>query len=81
MEGQTYREVRKEFDFLLQTHMEDGAEKFALIQADIKQLRTDMRAFTDAWQQARGVVTFIKWIVSIAGGVTALFLFIKDHIK
>jgi len=75
------QDIRREFDFLLQTHREDEAEQFALIQADIKQLRTDMRAFTDAWQQARGVVTFIKWVVSIAGGITAFLLFIKDHIK
>jgi len=49
--------------------------------ADIKELRNEMTAFTEAWQQAKGVVTFVKWVVSIAGGVTAFLLFIRDHIK
>jgi len=81
MEDHHYTEVRKAFDFLLQQHKDDEAEKFALIQKDLSQLRADMKAFTEAWQQARGVVIFIKWAVSIAGGVAAFLLFIKDHIK
>jgi len=81
MENRTYEDIRKEFDFLLQQHRDDEAEKFVLIQVDIKQLRQDMTAFTEAWQQARGVVVFIKWMVSIAGGVAAFLLFIKDHVK
>ena len=80
-ENGIYHEMRREVDFLLQTHMEEESIKFDLIQEDIKQLRSDMKAFTDAWQQAKGVVTFIKWLTSITGGLVAIFLFVKDHWK
>ena len=70
-------EIRQE----LQAHIAKEDIKFEELQADIKQLRIDMTTFTDAWQQAKGVVTFIKWVISIAGGVTAFILFIKDHVK
>lgn len=74
-------EIKKEVDDILSIHIQEENQKFEQLFADIKELRREMAAFTEAWQQARGVVTFVKWLVSIAGGVTALLLFIKDHIK
>lgn len=81
MENTRYYEMRREVDSLLKLHMEEESVKFDAIQEDIKQLRVDMKAFTDAWQQAKGVLTFIKWSVSIASCAAALFLFIKDHFR
>jgi len=60
---------------------EDTDKKFEELKDDIREIKAELKLFTDAWQQARGVVTFIKWLAGIAGGVTAFFLFIKDHIK
>jgi hypothetical protein len=74
-------DVKREVDEILQTHITEENLKFSEIQEDIRQLRKDMTAFTEAWQQAKGVVTFVKWLVSIAGGVTAFLLFMKDHWK
>jgi len=74
-------EIRKELDDLLSKHIEEENLKFEQLFTDIKELRKEMTAFTEAWQQAKGVVTFVKWVVSIAGGITALLLFIRDHIK
>lgn len=73
--------IKKEIDVMLQDHIADENIKYAEIKEDIRLLRADMTAFTEAWQQAKGVITFVKWLVSIAGGVTAFLLFIRDHIK
>lgn len=74
-------EHRRESDPLLLLHIEKEEMQFAELRADIKQLQVDMTAFTEAWQQAKGVVTFVKWIMGISGGIVALLLFIKDHVK
>lgn len=74
-------EIRKELDEILALHIQEENLKFEQLFADIKELRREMTAFTEAWQQAKGVVTFVKWVVSIAGGVTAFLLFMRDHIK
>ena len=74
-------EIKKEIDEILALHIQEENLKFEQLFADIKELRREMTAFTEAWQQAKGVVTFVKWVVSIAGGVTAFLLFMRDHIK
>jgi len=79
--GDINYEIRKELDEILALHIQEENAKFERLFADIKELRREMTAFTEAWQQAKGVVTFVKWVVSIAGGVTAFLFFIRDHIK
>ena len=79
--GDMNYEIRKELDGILALHIQEENLKFEQLFADIKELRREMTAFTEAWQQAKGVVTFVKWVVSIAGGVTAFLLFMRDHIK
>lgn len=74
-------EIKRHIDTILELHMQEEDRRFDELLLDIRELKTQMQAFTEAWQQAKGVVTFVKWIISIAGGVTAFFLFIKDHIK
>lgn len=74
-------EIKKKMEEILDAHIQEENLKFEQLFADIKELRKEMTAFTEAWQQAKGVVTFVKWVVSIAGGVTAFLLFIRDHIK
>lgn len=79
--GDMNYEIKKELDEILAIHIQEENKKFEQLFADIKELRREMTAFTEAWQQAKGVVTFVKWVVSIAGGVTAFLLFMRDHIK
>ena len=73
--------LKKEMDDIFVEHIKEENLKFEQLFTDIKELRREMTAFTEAWQQAKGVVTFVKWVVSVAGGVTAFLLFIRDHIK
>ena len=74
-------EIKKEVDDILSIHIQEENLKFEQLFADIKELRKEMTAFTEAWQQAKGVLSFVKWVVGISGSVGAFILFIKDHIK
>ena len=79
MNDETKLEVLRHIDSVLEFHMQEEDRRFDELLEDMKELKTEMKAFTDAWQQARGVFTFIKWMAGIAGGVATFFLFVKDH--
>ena len=72
-------EVKRQIEIKLEEHMAAEDARFDQLLTDIKELKEEVRLFTNAWQQAKGVVTFVKWFVSICGGVATFFLFIKDH--
>lgn len=72
---------RDTFDMVLKQHTEDEIKRYEDLKNDIKELQTSVQALTDAWQQAKGVVSFIKWILGISGGLTVFFTFMKDHWK
>lgn len=61
-------------DALMSTKIDEMSEQ-------IKTLTTQMESLITAWNQAKGVVSFIKWVVGISGSVAAFILFIKEHIK
>ena len=81
MMGDMNYEIRKELDDILALHIQEENLKFEQLFTDIKELRKEMTAFTEAWQQAKGVVSFMKWIAGIGGSIGAWFLFFKDHWK
>jgi hypothetical protein len=74
-------EQRRDIDPFLQAHIEKEEGQLRELREDIKNLQLEMTAFTEAWQQAKGVVQFVKWLVGISSGLAAFVLFIKDHIK
>lgn len=73
--------VRTAVEDILKAHIEDEDAKFTRLEQQLENLTKTMNAFVEAWQQAKGVITFVKWLASIAGGLTAFILFIKDHWK
>lgn len=66
---------------LLKNHIAENQERFLRIEEQITQMQQTMKSFIDAWNQAKGVVTFVKYSASIVGSLAALFLFIKEHWK
>ena len=66
---------------LLKKHIAENQERFLRIEEQITQMQQTMQSFIDAWNQAKGVVTFVKYFASIVGSLAALFLFIKEHWK
>lgn len=57
------------------------AKQMQELREQVNVLTKDVKFLVDMWTQARGIITFVKWIAGIAGGLGATFLFIKDHIK
>ena len=74
-------EVRRHIDDVLERHMEEEDRRFGELKQEIKEMRQDIKDLTSAWQQAKGVVSFMKWIAGIGGSIGAWFLFFKDHWK
>jgi len=57
------------------------SEKLLEVEYKVDILTSDIKSLLELWQQAKGIVTFVKWTASIAGALTAIILFIKDHWK
>lgn len=74
-------EVKRHLDDILEDHMIEEDRRFNELQQEIRDMREDLRALTEAWQQAKGVVSFMKWVAGIGGGVLAWVVFFKDHWK
>lgn len=74
-------EVRRHIDDVLERHREDEDRRFVVLQQEIKEIRQDIKDLTSAWQQAKGVVSFMKWIAGIGGSIGAWFLFFREHWK
>lgn len=78
---QSVTHVSRHIDSILKKHIEDEDAKFYRLEKQLSELTKTMNAFVEAWQQAKGVITFVKWLASIAGGLTAFVIFLKDHWK
>lgn len=74
------------------TELEQHIEIDAVIHADISKqlndlqvqvnvLSEDLKSLLALFEQARGVVSFVKWFVALGSALGATILFIKDHIK
>lgn len=74
-------EVHQHIDDVLEAHMLEEDRRFNALQQEIKDMREDIKALTEAWQQARGVVSFMKWVAGISGSLAAFIVFLKDHFR
>ena len=74
-------EELRAFDLVLQQHTEDEIARYEDLKREIKELRETVKSLVDIWNQTKGVVSFVKWIVGISGSVGAFILFVKDHVK
>ena len=77
-----------ELSKFLEEHVDEERVRDALISAkmdemaeQIKTLSTQVEMLVNSWNQARGVLSFVKWFVGISSSITAFLLFIKDHVK
>ena len=71
--------VRRHIDAVLERHMEEEDHRFIELQQELKEMRNDLRILTEAWQQARGVVSFMKWVAGIGGSIAAWFILFKGR--
>lgn len=57
------------------------ADKIQNLEDKVDKLSEDVKTLLEMWQQAKGIITFVKWMAGISGGIVAFIVFIKDHIK
>jgi len=57
------------------------AQQINELKEQVNVLTQEVKLLVNMWTQAKGVITFIKWIAGIGGGLVATILFIKDHYK
>jgi len=56
--------------------MKELEAKVDRLEQEISELRLDIKDLISAWNTARGVTTFVKWIGSLAAGVTVMYSFL-----
>ena len=72
-------QARRHIDAVLERYMDDEDKRFIELQQELKEMKQDLRSLTEAWQQAKGVVSFVKWVAGIGGSVVAWFLLFKGR--
>ena len=72
----------------MEAHVDEERVRDALMATKIDEMSIQIQTLTKqveslitAWNQTKGVVSFVKWIVGISGSVGAFILFVKDHLK
>lgn len=46
------------------------------LKKEVADMRADIKDLVDAWNTARGVTSFVKWVGSLAAGAAILYNFI-----
>lgn len=72
---------RRSYDALLEEHINAEKIRDAELKQDIKELKEAVESLIATWNQAKGILSFVKWILGISGGIATFLLFVKDHIK
>lgn len=81
MSAEEKQQIISHIDLRVSTHEKEEMARYQELKEDINKLREDLSAFVEAWQQAKGVIHFVKWLSGISGALAAIVLFLKDHIK
>lgn len=51
------------------------------LKKEVSDMRADIKDLVDAWNTARGVTSFVKWVGSLAAGAAILYNFITHGPK
>lgn len=74
-------EIQVNFQELLAEHTKEEVLRYEELKQDIRELKETVDTLVQVWSQAKGALSTVKILISIIGGLGALILFIKDHIK
>lgn len=53
----------------------------AALDVKVQTLTANVQSLLDLWNQGKGILTFMRWAVAIAGAVGAFFTFVKPYLK
>lgn len=62
---------------MIEDHAAVEMERYKHLEDKLTSLQTDMTSLLETWNQAKGVLFFLKWIVGVGGSFVALLAYFK----
>ncbi len=67
-------------DILLENHIQEEMARYAAIEERLDKIEIQMAQIIEIWNQAKGVLNFIKALAWIGGGITAIWAFVQSNL-
>lgn len=71
------KEILGHVESLIETHAQQETVRYNTLESEISNLRQDIRDLLEMWNQTKGVLFFLKWLVGIAGSIIAVLAYFK----
>lgn len=75
------QDIQHIIDQAIDKHSQEEAAKYQELKEDIKELKSAVNDLLTMWNQTKGVLSFIKWVVGACASLGAGFVFLRDHLK
>jgi hypothetical protein len=62
---------------MIEDHANLEIERYKHLEDKLTSLQKDMTTMLETWNQAKGVLFFLKWIVGVGGSIVALIAYFK----
>ena len=73
--------VEEQIKQWLEDHEKTEIAKYDVIHSQLIEVQTQLAAVLRVFEQAKGALTFVRWLAVIAAGGWAFIVWAKDHIK
>jgi len=62
---------------MIEDHAAFEMERYKHLEEKISSIQKDMTTMLETWNQAKGVLFFLKWIVGVGGSIVAFIAYLK----
>lgn len=62
---------------MIEDHAAIEIERYKHLEEKITSIQKDMTTMLETWNQAKGVLFFLKWIVGVGGSIVAFIAYFK----
>ncbi len=62
---------------MIEDHAAVEMERYKHLEEKISSIQKDMTTMLETWNQAKGVLFFLKWIVGVGGSIVAFIAYLK----
>jgi hypothetical protein len=62
---------------MIEDHAVIEIERYKHLEEKITSIQKDMTTMLETWNQAKGVLFFLKWIVGVGGSIVAFIAYFK----
>ena len=71
------QEILEHIDAVVANHIKEENQRYDELKKDIEELNKSVQSLLEMWNQAKGVIFFLKWVVGVGGSVAAFVAFFK----